>query len=310
MAMYLEIPSANQIVAKSKWLRSFAQARAAAAVTMVVQIAVTFLDVRLHRPGYLIGLRIGHAIFAAGILVFLQVRGRKLSLGAVIGSTLLLLLPLVPIFWFTENAAVSSSPGWGPFVGHRLILVAAAILVPGPLWVPAAVIAVFASSALLHYFMLADKLVGLEEPWITGIHGAVAVAILSLRAQLEALKEKLARASSAVNSLDELARTARFVKDGTASPLQTIVAATLLLRGDTAERRELLDRIDRAAERIELLVATLDRYEESDGLQMQSFDARSELERQRVELLRRARSLSTNGSQSAPLEETGGQGGP
>jgi hypothetical protein len=88
--------------------------------------------------------------------------------------------------------------------------------------------------------------------------------------------------------------------------LQTVVAATLLLRGDSTERRELLDRIDRAAERIEQLVATLDRYEASGRVQVDSFDAQSELERQRTDLLLRARSLSTSGSQPAPVEETGG----
>jgi hypothetical protein len=306
--MRLEIPSTDQIVARSKWLRAFAQARVAAVITVLLEGSVVFLDSHLRRPSYLIGMRIGHAVLAAVILVFLQVRNRKLSMAAVVATTLVLLLPLVPIFWLTENVAVSSIPGWGPFVGHRLILVAAAILVPGPLWVPALVVAVFASSALLHYFMLADKIVGLGEPWITGLHGVVAVAILSLRAQLNLLREKLARASSAASSLDELARTARFVKDGTASPLQTIVAATLLLRRDSTERSELLDRIDRAAERIEQLVATLDRYEASDGLHIESFDAQSELERQRIDLMRRARSLSTSGSQPAPIEETGGQG--
>ena len=111
-----------------------------------------------------------------------------------------------------------------------------------------------------------------------------------------------------MQALDELGRTARFVKDGTASPLQTIVAATLLLRMNPVERRELLDRIDRSAERIEQLVATLDRYESSGRLESESFDARSELERQRVELLRRAHSMSTNGSPAASIEETGGQG--
>jgi len=127
----------------------------------------------------------------------------------------------------------------------------------------------------------------------------VAVAILSLRGQLETLKRKLARAHAAAHSLDELARTARFVKDGTASPLQTIVAATLLLRHEATDTSELLDRIDRAAERIERLVATLDSYESSRLVESESFDPRSELERQRAELLDRARSLSSGGSPSS-----------
>ena len=47
------------------------------------------LDSALGRPSYLIRMRIAHVVFAAGVLVFLQLRRRKLSLGAVVGSTLL-----------------------------------------------------------------------------------------------------------------------------------------------------------------------------------------------------------------------------
>jgi len=305
--MLREAPTITDIVERSRWLRSFAQARIAAAVMVLGECTFAVLDSALGRPSYLIRMRIAHIVFADGLLVFLQLRRRKLSLEAVVGSTLLVMLPLLPIFWFAESEAVASGRPWGPFIGHRLVLVAAAMLVPGPLWVAAVVVAVFATSALLHYLVLAGSIVGLGEPWITGFHAVVAVAILSLRGQLEVLRERLARARSAAHSIDELARTARFVKDGTATPLQTIVAATLLLRHGASDPDELLDRINRAAERIERLVTTLDRYEASGLDESESFDARSELERQRAELLRRAKSLSSSGSQPTPVEQNSGQ---
>jgi hypothetical protein len=297
--MLPEAPTVREIVDRSRWLRSFAQARIAAAVAVLGECTFAILDSALDRPIFLIRMRIAHGVFAAGVLVFLQVKRRTLSLGAVVASTLLVLLPLLPIFWVAESEAVATGRPWGPFVGHRLILLAAAMLVPGPLWVAAVVAAVFAASALLHYLVLSGTIVGLGEPWITGFHAVVAVAILSLRGQLDVLKEKLARARAAAHSLAELARTARFVKDGTASPLQTIVAATLLLRHGATDTSELLDRIDRAAERIERLVTTLDSYESSRLVESESFDPRSELERQRAELVHRARSLSSGGSPSS-----------
>src|SRR5258708_5944497 len=270
--MLPEAPTVREIVDRSGWLRSFAQARIAAAVAVLGECTFAIVDSALDRPIFLIRMRIAHGVFAAGVLVFLQVKRRTLSLGAVVASTLLVLLPLLPIFWVAESEAVATGRPWGPFVGHRLILLVAAMLVPGPLWVAAVVATVFAASALLHYLVLSGTIVGLGEPWITGFHAVVAVAILSLRGQLEALKEKLARAHAAAHSLDELARTARFVKDGTASPLQTIVAATLLLRHGATDTSELLDRIDRAAERIERLVTTLDSYESSRLVESESFD--------------------------------------
>jgi len=305
--MLREAPTVGDIIERSRWLRSFAQARIAAALMVLGECTFALLDSALGRPSYLIRTRIAHLVFAAGALLFLELRRRKLSLGAVVGSTLLVLLPLLPIMWFAESEAVARGRPWGPFIGHRLVLVAAAMLVPGPLWVAAVVVAVFASSALLHYLALAENIVGLGEPWITGFHAVVAIAILSLRGQLDALRERLARARLAAHSIDELARTARFVKDGTATPLQTIVAATLLLRHGASDPGELLDRIDRAAERIERLVTTLDRYETSGLGESESFDARSELERQRAELLSRAKSLSSSGSRSAPAEQNGSQ---
>lgn len=304
-----ETPTVSEIIERSRWLRSFAQARITAMIMILGECTFAVLDSRFNRPNYLIHMRIAHLLFAACVLAFLELRRRKLSLAAVVASTLMVILPLLPIFWVAENEAVATGRPWGPFIGHRLVMVAAAMLVPGPTWVAAVVAAVFGVSATLHYLVLSGSISGMGEPWITGFHAVVAVAILSLRGQLDVMKERLARARSAAQSLDELSRTARFVKDGTASPLQTIVAATLLLRHGAADSHELLDRINRAAERIERLVTTLDRYEASAlGLrESESFDAGLELERQRAELLSRAHSLSSSAKQPAPAEQTGGQ---
>lgn len=103
-----ETPTLREIVERSRWLRSFAQARISAAVLILGQCTFAILDSALGRPSYLVRMRIAHVIFAAGVLVFLEVRRRKLSLGAVVASSLLLLLPLLPIFWFAESEAVAS----------------------------------------------------------------------------------------------------------------------------------------------------------------------------------------------------------
>src|SRR5258708_20059293 len=134
--MLPEAPTVREIVDRSGWLRSFAQARIAAAVAVLGECTFAIVDSALDRPIFLIRMRIAHGVFAAGVLVFLQVKRRTLSLGAVVASTLLVLLPLLPIFWVAESEAVATGRPWRPFVGHRLILLPPPPPLPAPLFAP------------------------------------------------------------------------------------------------------------------------------------------------------------------------------
>src|SRR5258708_12180461 len=130
--MLPEAPTVREIVDRSGWLRSFAQARIAAAVAVLGECTFAILDSALDRPIFLIRMRIAHGVFAAGVLVFLQVKRRTLSLGAVVASTLLVLLPLLPIFWVAEGEAFATGRPLGPSLAHRLTFSLSPLSFPPP----------------------------------------------------------------------------------------------------------------------------------------------------------------------------------
>ena len=122
----------RDIVERSRWLRSFAQARIAAAVMVLGECTFAVLDLAFGRPSYLIRMRIFTHRLRGRPARFPRGETPQAVAGAVVGSTLLVMLPLLPIFWFAESEAVASGRPWGPFIRHRLVLLAAAMLVPAP----------------------------------------------------------------------------------------------------------------------------------------------------------------------------------
>ena len=149
---------------------------------------------------------------------------------------------------------------------------------PGSLALAWTVLSLFTVSAILNYCNLLHRVdVPMEEPLVTALHFAIAAAILVLRKRIRRLRELYEEARAAAQSLIELGKIARAIRDGVSSPLQTIAAATYILRRRPASDDAMLDRIDRAVDRIHGLVETLDLYEPQWDELEQSFDAGVEL---------------------------------
>jgi hypothetical protein len=267
----------QDIIEEGKRAGALVKARAGALLVMVGEITYAAIDhLSTNEPG-LVRLRLAHAALSLALVLLLTLRGTMLSRRAIITVALVVLFPLLPIMWIGEQASALSGSR-DPFVGHHLVLLGAAVFMPGPVWMVWLVISVFAASSFVNYLSLLRWVsVPLSEPVVTALNLLVGAGIIVLRQKIETLRELYAQARAAAQALIELARVARSIRDGTASPLQTITAATLLLKHHGAQDAHLLDRIDRAAGRIQKLVATLDVYEPKWDQLEDSFDAKVDL---------------------------------
>ena len=270
----------QDIIDEGRRAGALVKARTGALLVMVGEITYAAIDqLSTHDTG-LVRLRVAHAALSLLLVLLLILRGPTLSRRAIVIVALVVLFPLLPIMWMGEQASALSGSR-DPFVGHHLVLLGAAVFMPGPVWVVWLVLSVFAASSFVNYLSLIRWLsVPLSEPVVTALNLLVGAGIVVLRQKIETLRELYEQARAAAQALIELARIARSIRDGTASPLQTITAATLLLKHHGARDAHLLDRIDRAAGRIQKLVATLDVYEPKWDQLDDSFDAKVELSEQ------------------------------
>jgi len=285
-----ELLNVQDLVAESRRAVALSQARGGTILIAVGESIYTMVDQSVLHDVALVRLRLFHAGVVLRLVAFLFPHDRRLSLRAIVWTTLLAVLPLLPIIWMGEQSSALSGKFRDPFVGHHLVLLGVAVFTPGPIWVSWAVLSVFATSSVINYLNLTSRVsFPLTEPVVTGLHVVVGMAILLLREKNDKLREMYEEARAAAQALMELAKIARAMRDGASSPLQTVVAATVLLRRHNTKEVHLLDRIDRAALRIQKLVVALDLYEPRWEELQQSFDAGTELGKQHDHLTAMAR---------------------
>ncbi|HZJ33498.1 MAG TPA: hypothetical protein VFD21_18125 [Vicinamibacterales bacterium] len=209
------------------------------ATSVGVGIALTlFLLIRRQRPT----VRLGSAVFMVNNIVILAA------------------------LWVTSGYWATTGMAWTPFQANKLGALAVAMLAP-ELSVGLASIAGFAAVALgKSYFLDPDIQRGFPvgEPWLILIYALFAGVLLVYRLRGLAIERDMLRVQAEAAASERLARTFLRLSDYANTPIQTIAFATKLLRAKNRDDlTPILDRLERAVERLKELSDALTHYQKA-----------------------------------------------
>lgn len=166
---------------------------------------------------------------------------------------LIVQVAVLTYLWVDQQQIAESGLVWVPFRANQLGAFTVALLAPPRLWVGVVAIVGFAGTAVVQ-FLLFDPGVrqhlAYGDPWATIAFGSFAIAILIYRLRARAIEHEAARAHAEAEATQRTARAILALRDLACTPLQTLVGAVELMkhRGDT--NRELVERVERATNRI------------------------------------------------------------
>ena len=198
-----------------------------------------------------------------GLMVFLLVRRRRATVR--LGSAVFLVNTVVMLItlWITSGFWATSGTTWTPFQANKLGALTVPMLAP-QLGVGLASIAGFAATAVAKFYFLDPGIqrgFPVGEPWFVLVYALFGGVLLVFRLRGLALERDMLRVQAEAASADELARTFLSLRDYANTPIQTIVFTTELLRARGHDLDPILDRLDRAVDRLRDLSRSLVRYE-------------------------------------------------
>lgn len=210
-------------------------------------IVFTALDWPLFGIGGEVVRHLAHVGLTAVLLGVLVLRRHDPTEALAVGAAVVAVILLLPIFWWSEVAMASAGRPWTPFLGHRLVMLGVATLLPGPMGLAAGIIALFAVTAMVQYFGFGlvhqVALVNYGEPWITGLYAAVAFGIVVVRGQHRRLAQEFARSVAEADALRALAGFLLSLRDLSNTPLQTLEIDTAILERRHPEERAAIRRM-------------------------------------------------------------------
>jgi hypothetical protein len=190
---------------------------------------------------------VGLAILLWLIVVRNRVSVRACSIAFVINAAV-----IITAFWITSGAYVDSREPWIPFQANKLGSLAVALLAP-ELWAGIVSILGYIGTGLLRLWLFEPDVrarVATGEPWVLVAYGLMAAALLGYRLRSVAMERRIALAQAEAQAKEELARSMLALRDLANTPLQTIGLVSQLIRLRAPAQAGLLDRIDRALERL------------------------------------------------------------
>ena len=203
------------------------------------------------------------ALVGIGLIVFLLIRRQRATVR--LGSAVFLVntVAMLIALWITSGYWAASGPTWTPFQANKLGALAVPMLAP-QLAVGLASIAGFAATAVARFYFLDPDIqrgFPVGEPWFVLIYALFAGVLLMFRLRGLALEREMLRVQAEAASADQLARTFLRLRDYTNTPIQTIAFTTELLRAEHHDLKPIVERLDRAVEKLTELSVALTRYE-------------------------------------------------
>jgi hypothetical protein len=198
-----------------------------------------------------------------GIIVFLLIRRQRatvrLGSAAFLANTVAILVAL----WITSGYWATSGRAWTPFQANKLGALAVPMLAP-QLGVGLASIAGFAAIAIGKFYFLDPEIhrgFPVGEPWFILIYALFGSVLLIYRLRGLALEREMLRVQAEAAAAEQLARTFLRLRDYTNTPIQTIAFTTELLRAKHDDLKPVLDRLERAVDKLTELSHSLTNYE-------------------------------------------------
>ncbi|WP_224240301.1 hypothetical protein [Hyalangium gracile] len=225
-------------------------------LTLLGEVAYFFIDWRVH-PGNLTlpTLRALHVLESVGLLALLVVRRNTASPGLSAGVFTAVALPHLLIFAVAEVAMAASGHPWQPLTGHRLLMLGIGLLAPMELGLGVGLIGAFALEAVVLWYGLGlhTRLQMPWEPWITLVWGGTACGLLVFRLRMQRMEQRLLKARSEAESLEQVARLLLAMRDAANTPLQSLEVGVSLLQQRSPEHATLLASMERALARLRSL---------------------------------------------------------
>jgi hypothetical protein len=198
-----------------------------------------------------------------GLIVFLLIRRQRATVR--LGSAVFLVntVAILVALWITSGYWATTGRSWTPFQANKLGSLAVAMLAP-QLGVGVASIAGFAAIAIGKFYFLDPEIhrgFPVGEPWFVLIYALFGVVLLIYRLRGIALEREMVRMLAEAAANEQLARTFLRVRNYTNTPIQTIAFTTELLRAKTHDLKPILDRLERAVNKLTECSRLLGSYE-------------------------------------------------
>lgn len=203
------------------------------------------------------------ALVGIGLVVFLLIRRQQATVR--LGSVVFLLntVAILVALWITSGYWATTGRTWTPFQANKLGALAVAMLAP-QLGVGLASIAGFAATAIGKFYFLDPEIqrgFPVGEPWFILIYALFGAVLLIYRLRGMALEREMLRVQAEAAAAERLARTFLRLRDYTNTPIQTIAFTTELLRAKNHDLKPILDRLERAVDKLTELGHALNSYE-------------------------------------------------
>ena len=197
------------------------------------------------------------------LIVFLLIRRQRatvrLGSAAFLANTVAILVAL----WITSGYWATTGRAWTPFQANKLGALAVPLLAP-QLGVGLASIAGFAATAIGKFYVLDPDIqrgFPVGEPWFVLIYALFGGVLLIYRLRGVALEREMQRLQAEAAAAEQLARTFVRLRDYTNTPIQTIAFTTELLRAKNHDLKPILDRLERAVDKLTELSHAFSSYE-------------------------------------------------
>ena len=213
----------------------------------------------------LVGLAILGALVAAR-------RRRDLRLGTA--AFLLNAAAVTAAMWLSHPDDQASGRLWRPWEANRLGALTVALLAPARASGLLAIVW-YVLAVLVQYQLLSDgarQQLPMEEPWTIIVYGAFAAVLLNYRLRGLTLARDVAQRRAEAAALERLAQASLALRDLANTPLQTLGLSIALLRARDPALAPLLDRMERALQRLQALGHTLAKPEFALSVEVQSPD--------------------------------------
>jgi len=198
-----------------------------------------------------------------GLVVFLLVRRQRATVRLASAVFLVNTVAILVALWITSGYWATTGRSWTPFQANKLGALAVAMLAP-QLGVGLASIAGFAAMAIGKFYFLDPEIhrgFPVGEPWFVLIYALFGAVLLIYRLRGMALERNMLHAQAEAMAAGQLARTFLRVRNYTNTPIQTIAFTTELLRAKNHDLKPILDRLERAVDKLTECSRLLRSYE-------------------------------------------------
>jgi len=231
----------------SMWRASVMLAGMAAGSALIASIGFLFKAPIQVRP--MLAASMAELVILIILLAFRK--GARLSLS--IPSFLLGTVVVLSAIWVNQTFYLSTDLVHEFFAGNKILALGIALIAPPILWV--GITAIFAAgiAPVVQFALLAPQMrqkLPLQEPWLTWIYIAVALALFLFRRKWHETQLRSARNEARALVLQQFAHLLINAQHLTNTPLQTIENSVAVLRARCPEQVELIATLKRALARV------------------------------------------------------------